>query len=98
VPHRHYLLPSLRAGSFRHCHGGHATVITACGNSQAEAPPPPPPEVVRPGCDQIRAPVGRIHRADRSHRRSRHTSARQRYIDRIAFKEGNMVRRATFCS
>src|SRR5260370_21150404 len=45
VPHRHYLLPSLRAGLSAIAMVVMATVITACGNSQAEAPPPPPPEV-----------------------------------------------------
>src|SRR6476619_6103802 len=45
-----------------------ATIITACGNSQAEAPPPAARGRCRPGRDQIRAPVGRIYRAGRGHR------------------------------
>src|SRR5258705_13444596 len=44
-PHRHYFPPSLRAGLSAIAMVVIATVITACGNSQAEAPPPPPPEV-----------------------------------------------------
>jgi len=71
-----------------------APVITACSKSQAEAPSSPPPEVdCRPGRDQICAPVGRnslgriaaIGAVDIRPRVSG-------YIDRIAFKEGDMVK------
>src|SRR6202021_3133493 len=42
VPYRHYMLASLRVGLFAIAMVVIATVITACSNTQAEAPSPPP--------------------------------------------------------
>src|SRR3982074_658887 len=69
-----------------------ATVITACGNSQAEAPPPPPPEVdaaqvVTKSVRQWDEFTGRIAAIGAGVMPPRVSG----YIDRIAFKEGDMV-------
>src|SRR4030088_2186554 len=93
VPHRHYLLPSLRAGLSPIARVVMATVITACGNSQAEPPPPPPPEVdaaqvVTKSVRQWDEFTGRIAAIGAVDIRPRVSG----YIDRIAFKEGNMVK------
>src|SRR5712672_2083199 len=93
VPHRHYLLPSLRAGLSAIAMVVMATVITACGNSQAEAPPPPPPEVdaaqvVTKSVRQWDEFTGRIAAIGAVDIRPRVSG----YIDRIAFKEGDMVK------
>ena len=45
MPYRRYLLASLRAGLSAIAMVVMATAMTACSNSQADAPPPPPPEV-----------------------------------------------------
>ena len=45
MPYRRYLLGSLRAGLSAIAMLVMATAMTACSNSQAEAPPSPPPEV-----------------------------------------------------
>src|SRR6266436_5621241 len=92
VPHRHYLLPSLRAGLSAIAMVVMATVITACGNSQAEAPPPPPPEVdaaqvVTKSVRQWDEFTGRIAAVGAVDIRPRVSG----YIDRIAFKEGDAV-------
>src|SRR3982074_2471942 len=93
VPYRHYLLASLRAGLFTVAMIVMATVITACGNSQAEAPPPPPPEVdaaqvVTKSVRQWDEFTGRIAAIGAVDIRPRVSG----YIDRIAFKEGDMVK------
>src|SRR5467141_4326479 len=93
VPHRHYLLPSLRAGLSAIAMVVMATVITACSNSQAEAPLPPPPEVdtaqvVTKSVRQWDEFTGRIATIGAVDIRPRVSG----YIDRIAFKEGNMVK------
>ncbi len=93
MPHRHYLLPSLRAGLSVIAMVVMATVITACGNSQAEAPPPPPPEVdaaqvVTKSVRQWDEFTGRIAAIGAVDIRPRVSG----YIDRIAFKEGDMVK------
>ena len=93
MPHRHYLLPSLRAGLSAIAMVVMATVITACGNSQAEAPPPPPPEVdaaqvVTKSVRQWDEFTGRIAAIGAVDIRPRVSG----YIDRIAFKEGDMVK------
>src|SRR5438309_11318134 len=69
------------------------TVITACGNSQAEAPPPPPPEVdvaqvVTKSVRQWDEFTGRIAAIGAVDIRPRVSG----YIDHIAFKEGDMVK------
>jgi len=92
VPHRHYLLPSLRAGLSAIAMVVMATVITACSNGQAEAPPPPPPEVdaaqvVTKSVRQWDEFTGRIAAIGAVDIRPRVSG----YIDRIAFKEGDMV-------
>src|SRR6266478_4556315 len=91
VPHRHYLLPSLRAGLSAIAMVVMATVITACGNSQAEAPPPPPEvdaaQVVTKSVRQWDEFTGRIAAIGAVDIRPRVSG----YIDRIAFKEGDMV-------
>src|SRR3981189_2136788 len=91
VPHRHYLLPSLRAGLSAIAMVVMATVITACGNSQAEAPPPPPEvdaaQVVPKSLRQWDEFTGRIAAIGAADIRPRVSG----YIDRIAFKEGDMV-------
>src|SRR5258706_912959 len=93
VQHRNYLLPSLRAGLSAIAMVVMATVITACGNSQAEAPPPPPPEVdaaqvVTKSVRQWDEFTGRIAAIGAVDIRPRVSG----YIDRIAFKEGDMVK------
>src|SRR5467141_3657337 len=93
VPHRHYLLPSLRAGLSAIAMVVMATVITACSNSQAEAPLPPPPEVdaaqvVTKSVRQWDEFTGRIAAIGAVDIRPRVSG----YIDRIAFKEGDMVK------
>src|SRR5258708_9119437 len=70
-----------------------ATIITACSNSQAEAPPPPPPEVdaaevVTKSVRQWDEFTGRIAAIGAVDIRPRVSG----YIDRIAFKEGDMVK------
>src|SRR5260370_3450406 len=68
-----------------------ATVISACGNSQAEAPPPPPEvdaaQVVTKSVRQWDEFTGRIAAIGAVDIRPRVSG----YIDRIAFKEGDMV-------
>src|SRR6266404_5369742 len=92
VPYRHYLLPPLRAGLSAIAMVVIATVITACSNSQADAPPPPPPEVdaaqvVTKSVRQWDEFTGRIAAIGAVDIRPRVSG----YIDRIAFKEGDMV-------
>jgi membrane fusion protein, multidrug efflux system len=94
VTYSHYLLASLRAGLSAVAVVAIAAVLTACSNSQAEAPsPPPPPEVdaaqvvtksVRPW-DEFTGRIAAIGAVDIRPRVSG-------YIDRIAFKEGDMVK------
>jgi multidrug efflux system membrane fusion protein len=92
VPYRHYLLASLRAGLSAIAMVVIATVITACRNSEAEAPSPPPPEVdaaqvVTKSVRQWDEFTGRIAAIGAVDIRPRVSG----YIDRIAFKEGDMV-------
>src|SRR5207237_7821477 len=91
VPYRHYLLLSLRAGLSAIAMVVMATVITACGNSQAEAPPPPPPEVdaaevATKSVRQWDEFTGRIAAIGAVDIRPRVSG----YIDRIAFKDGGV--------
>src|SRR3981189_2948756 len=69
-----------------------ATVITACSNSGAEAPPPPPEvdaaQVVTKSVRQWDEFTGRIAAIGAVDIRPRVSG----YIDRIAFKEGDMVK------
>src|SRR5260370_38920258 len=70
-----------------------APVITACSNSQAEAPSSPPPEVdavqvVTKSVRQWDEFTGRIAAVGAVDIRPRVSG----YIDRIAFKEGDMVK------
>ena len=93
MPYRHYLLVSLRVGLSAIAVVVMATVITACSNSQAEAPPPPPPEVdaaqvVTKSVRQWDEFTGRIAAIGAVDIRPRVSG----YIDRIAFKEGDMVK------
>src|SRR5258706_16445525 len=93
VPYRHYLLPPLRAGLSAFAMVVMVTVITACSNSQAEAPLPPPPEVdaaqvVTKSVRQWDEFTGRIAAIGAVDIRPRVSG----YIDRIAFKEGDMVK------
>jgi multidrug efflux system membrane fusion protein len=93
VPYRHYLLVSLRAGLSAIAMVVMATVITACNNSAAEAPPPPPPEVdatqvVTKSVRQWDEFTGRIAAIGAVDIRPRVSG----YIDRIAFKEGDIVK------
>lgn len=93
VPYRHYLLASLRAGLSAIAMVVMATIITACNNSKAEAPPPPPPEVdaaqvVTKSVRQWDEFTGRIAAIGAVDIRPRVSG----YIDRIAFKEGDMVK------
>src|SRR5258708_6207445 len=92
VPYRHYLLPSLRAGLSTIAMIVMATVITACSNSQAEAPSPPPEvdaaQVVTKSVRQWDEFTGRIAAIGAVDIRPRVSG----YIDRIAFKEGDMVK------
>ena len=93
VPYRHYLLASLREGLSAIAMVVMATIITACNNSEAEAPPPPPPEV-----DAAQVVTKSVHQWDEFTGRIAAIGAvdiRPRvsgYIDRIAFKEGDMVK------
>src|SRR5258707_14014507 len=91
VPYRHYLPASLRAGLSTIAMIVMATVITACSNSQAEAPPPPPEvdaaQVVTKSVRQWDEFTGRIAAIGAVDIRPRVSG----YIDRIAFKEGDMV-------
>jgi len=94
VTYSHYLLASLRASLSAVAMVAIATVVTACSNSQAEAPSPsPPPEVdaaqvvtksVRPW-DEFTGRIAAIGAVDIRPRVSG-------YIERIAFKEGDMVK------
>jgi membrane fusion protein, multidrug efflux system len=92
VPYRHHFLASLRAGLSTIAMIVMAIVITACSNSQAEAPPPPPEvdaaqvvtKSVRPW-DEFTGRIAAIGAVDIRPRVSG-------YIDRIAFKEGDMVK------
>ncbi len=92
VPYRHYLLASLRAGLSAIAMVVIATVITACSKSEAEAPSPPPPEV-----DAAQVVIKYVRQWDEFTGRIAAIGAvdiRPRvsgYIDRIAFKEGDMV-------
>ena len=92
MPYRHYLLASLRAGLFAVAMVVIATVVTACSNSQAEAPPPPPEvdaaQVVTKSVRQWDEFTGRIAAIGAVDIRPRVSG----YIDRIAFKEGDMVK------
>ena len=89
----HSLLASLRAGLSAIAMVVMTTVITACSNSQADAPPPPPPEV-----DAAQVVIKSVHQWDEFTGRIAAIGAvdiRPRvsgYIDRIAFKEGDMVK------
>jgi membrane fusion protein, multidrug efflux system len=93
VPYRHYFLASLRAGLSTIAMIVMAIVITACSNSQAEAPPSPPPEVdaaqvVTKSVRQWDEFTGRVAAIGAVDIRPRVSG----YIDRIAFKEGDMVK------
>ena len=93
MPYRHCLLASLRAGLSAIAMVVMAPVITACSNSQAEAPPSPPPEVdavqvVTKSVRQWDEFTGRIAAIGAVDIRPRVSG----YIDRIAFKEGEMVK------
>jgi multidrug efflux system membrane fusion protein len=94
VTYRHSLFASLRAGLPAVAMVAIATVLTACSNSQAEAPPPPPPpevdaaQVVTQSVRQWDAFTGRIAAIGAVDIRPRVSG----YIDRIAFKEGDMVK------
>jgi multidrug efflux system membrane fusion protein len=92
VPYRHYLLVSLRAGLSAIAMVVMATVMTACSNSQADAPPPPPEvdaaEVVTKSVRQWDEFTGRIAAIGAVDIRPRVSG----YIDRIAFKEGDVVK------
>ena len=92
MPYRHYLLASLRAGLFAVAMVVIATVVTACSNSQAEDPPPPPEvdaaQVVTKSVRQWDEFTGRIAAIGAVDIRPRVSG----YIDRIAFKEGDMVK------
>jgi multidrug efflux system membrane fusion protein len=91
VPYRHYLFASLRAGLFAVAMVVIATVVTACSNSQAEAPPLPPEVdaalVVTKSVRQWDEFTGRVAAIGAVDIRPRVSG----YIDRIAFKEGDMV-------
>jgi multidrug efflux system membrane fusion protein len=92
VPYRHHWLASPRAGLSAIAMVVIATVITACSNSEAEAPSPPPPEVdaaqvVTKSVRQWDEFTGRIAAIGAVDVRPRVSG----YIDRIAFKEGDMV-------
>src|SRR3977135_1377222 len=92
VPSRHYLLASLRAALSAIAMVVIATIITACSNSEAEAPSPPPPEVdaaqvVTKSVRQWDEFTGRMAAIGAVDIRPRVSG----YIDRIAFREGDMV-------
>src|SRR5258705_10126877 len=82
---------SLRSGVFAIVMVVTAAAITACSNSQAEAPPPPPEVDVAPvmtkSVRQWDEFTGRIAAVGSVDVRPRVSG----YIDRIAFKEGDMV-------
>src|ERR1700730_3440508 len=86
------MLASLRAGLSAIAMVVMATVISACGNTQAEAPPPPPEvdaaEVVTKSVRQWDEFTGRIAAIGAVDIRPRVSG----YIDRIAFKEGDMAK------
>jgi len=93
VPYRRYLLGSLRAGLSAIAMLVMATAMTACSNSQAEAPPSPPPEVdavqvVTKSVRQWDEFTGRIAAIGAVDIRPRVSG----YVDHIAFKEGDMVK------
>src|SRR5438132_6418459 len=93
VPYRRYFLASLRAGLSAIAMVVMATAMTACSNSQAEAPSSPPPEVeavevVTKSVRQWDEFTGRIAAIGAVDIRPRVSG----YIDRIAFKEGDMVK------
>ena len=93
MPNRRYLRASLRAGLSAIAMVAMATAMTACSNSQAEAPLPPPPEVdavqvVTKSVRQWDEFTGRIAAIGAVDIRPRVSG----YIDRIAFKEGDMVK------
>ncbi|HXL49157.1 MAG TPA: efflux RND transporter periplasmic adaptor subunit, partial [Xanthobacteraceae bacterium] len=93
MPYRHCLLASLRAGLSAIAMVVMAPVITACSNSEAEAPSSLPPEVdavqvVTKSVRQWDEFTGRIAAIGAVDIRPRVSG----YIDRIAFKEGDMVR------
>jgi len=93
VPYRRYLLASLRGGLSAIAMVVMATAMTACSNSQAEAPPSPPPEVdvaqvVTKSVRQWDEFTGRIAAIGAVDIRPRVSG----YIDRIAFKEGDMAK------
>jgi membrane fusion protein, multidrug efflux system len=93
VPYRHCLLAPLRAGLSAIAMVVMAPVITACSNSQAEAPSSPPPEVdaiqvVTKSVRQWDEFTGRIAAIGAVDIRPRVSG----YIDHIAFKEGDMVK------
>jgi membrane fusion protein, multidrug efflux system len=93
VPYRHSLPASPRAGLSAIAMVVTATVVTACSNGQAEAPPPPPPEVdaaqvVTKSVRQWDEFTGRVAAIGAVDIRPRVSG----YIDRIAFKEGAMVK------
>jgi len=87
VLYRHHLLASLRAGLSAVAMVAITTVITACSNSQADAPPPPPEvdaaQVVTKSVRQWDEFTGRIAAIGAVDIRPRVSG----YIDRIAFKE-----------
>jgi membrane fusion protein, multidrug efflux system len=92
VPYPHGWLTLLSAGLPTIAVVVIATVITACSNSEAEAPSPPPPEVdaaqvVTKSVRQWDEFTGRITAIGAVDIRPRVSG----YIDRIAFKEGDMV-------
>ncbi|MEH2491427.1 efflux RND transporter periplasmic adaptor subunit [Bradyrhizobium sp. AZCC 2230] len=92
MPYRHYSLPSLRAGLSAIAMVVMATAIAACSNSQAEAPPPPPEvdaaQIVTKSVRQWDEFTGRIAAIGAVDIRPRVSG----YIDRIAFKEGDMIK------
>src|ERR1700724_3067592 len=86
------MLASLRVGLFATAMVVIATVITACSNTQAEAPSPPPEvdaaQVVTKSVRQWDEFTGRVAAIDAVDIRPRVSG----YIDRIAFKEGDIVK------
>src|SRR5258705_1350338 len=90
---RRYLLGSLRAVLPAIAMLVMVTAMTACSNSQAEAPPSPPPEVdavqvVTKSVRQWDEFTGRIAAIGAVDIRPRVSG----YVDHIAFKEGDMVK------
>jgi multidrug efflux system membrane fusion protein len=93
VPYRRHLLASLRAGLSAIAMVVMTTAMTTCSDSQAEAPPSPPPEVdvaqvVTKPVRQWDEFTGRIAAIGAVDIRPRVSG----YIDRIAFKEGDMAK------